>query len=229
MDLKNLRQSSTSPYINACVGATCISVSLVVRGNAAEGSLWASIAENTLPLLLVRWAPLAEVLHTSGPQVVDVVLPGKGEVEDGVWTTFASKYFATTVNIEDLDIMVIAFVSSRYVGGILGDGASTNSPGILLELESIPLLSSLGIPNKDRWALANLPSHRPLSITSRIDSQTHDVIAMTRCIASDLFRLVLNLNTSKEHLSILFFFQDDSEPSRHVDDISIWIIKYILS
>jgi len=92
-------------------------------------------------------------------------LLGKGEVEDVVWTAFVSKYFTTAVDIEDLDVMVIAFVSSRYIGGIRRDGASADSSSILLELESGPFLPRPGIPNKDSWALANLPSHRPLSIT----------------------------------------------------------------
>ena len=52
---------------------------------------------------------------------------------------------------------------------------------------------------------------------------------MALLITRDLFRRILNLNASKEHLSIIFFFQDHSKPSRHIDDISIWIIIYILS
>lgn len=229
MDTDGLGAGSSLNDINQWVGSTCISGRLIISTNTSKWGSWArSIETLALSFLL---GPLSVMLNTSSPKLVLALFFGKAHIKDFVSATLVRKdlFHSAATNVPHDYIVVIVLIGSCTVFTIWWNTDGCNSSGTLDMFSSWDNFTGLSIPGKYTWWFSNLTSYSGTSISSVVYFQAHDIVVVMFGVTGNLFRSVLNLTTTKESLGVGVLVQDYTETSGHVGDVTIWVIKDILS
>jgi len=124
---------------------------------------------------------------------------------------------ALTIVVIDVDLMFVVKIDSANPA-IRVDSDGFDSTSTLSDLNSLLLLTSLGIPGEDGRLAAILA--RDSSSTVGANTGAQNIISMVFHVISDVLSSAINLTATKEFLGVVLVVKNDTKGSSHVDGLS---------
>lgn len=125
-----------------------------------------------------------------------------------------------SLQVVDGDSMFIMPVDACHVAAARAQTDCLYALRILLKLERVNFLASVGVPNVNRWAFTDLSSNDLGTICG--DIKAENVVAVVTELVTSLCSFLSHgdLFAPVEFLSVIFGVKHNAESSHHVDGLS---------
>jgi len=165
------------------------------------------------------------VLDTSGGESLGAGLGIPGTVVDLVGVTLRLEDGVTRV-VVDVDLMFVVEIDSGDPA-LSVDCDSSDTTSALGDLDSLLLLTGVGVPGEDGGLGADLTGDSGLSVGA--DADAHDIIGVMLGVVGNVLGGVVDLATTEECLGVGCSVENDTEGGSHVDGLTLGVPVDVLS
>ena len=146
--------------------------------------------------------PVTEMFNSSCPEIIIAIFLSKTNIKNLIRSCLFLINHVCRIYTPYLNIVVITIINCYKEFFVWRYGTCSNSSSFFCKFNSLNLLTSSSVPNKNSWSLSLLSWNSICFITASINFWTSNIVCMSIKITRNLLTLIINFANSKKGLRI---------------------------